>query len=513
MAITAKTARCIRLDSKDFEVGALEFGEVRLACSDVPEALAQQGDVEKIAAYLVSLGHEPETALYEARNAKDFYGLGSDCLWITFARDHLWWAFANTQVIHVTNEFVHTGGRLRTAIGGWRNADVNGIPLRLENLSKKLIELSARPGTEPDVDTFDELLRVINGTGSAQRGVAQDRGILRGLGIMLSALVLTVPALAQIPGYKPNWQTVEADNGAIYKVDVNSISHYNNGTADVTVYFVEGSGFNPENTHRLWFDCRGHFRDQTNPPFGATQYAPPRSTAGRLSEIACAGAKDTRLEDASRPVPKDIPANYCKGFSPEACARITAAAETKPKPRYCKPGFALVGSGLSAEQLRICYVISNEEGQLEGIRTDRSEAPSTPRNYNMTLSATHNGFPYIIGSTDLPEGTKLLVSIKKPRLPNASELAASGRPMCEDNCRPATAPDGELSSTTVQSGAFAAGPFSWEGKPFWEGKFEVDVFLVSLPNEVFDTAEKLNEQRERMRKPILASPVAVNPER
>src|ERR1700743_34424 len=125
MAITAKTARFIHLDSKDFEVGALEFGEVRLASSDVSEELALAGDVEKIAAHLVDLGHDRETVLYEARNAKDFYGLGPDCLGVTFARDYLWWAFANAQVIYVTSEFVHTGRRFRTAIGGWRNTDVN----------------------------------------------------------------------------------------------------------------------------------------------------------------------------------------------------------------------------------------------------------------------------------------------------------------------------------------------------------------------------------------------------
>ena len=117
MVITAKTARYIRLDDRGFEVGALEFGEVRLGCPDVPEELAQEGDVKKIATHLVRLGHEPETALYEARNARDFYGLGSDCLWITFARDHLWWTFASAQVIHMTNEFVLTGDRVRTAMG------------------------------------------------------------------------------------------------------------------------------------------------------------------------------------------------------------------------------------------------------------------------------------------------------------------------------------------------------------------------------------------------------------
>jgi hypothetical protein len=163
MAITAKTARYIRLDNKGLEIGALEFGEVRLASSDVPEELAQEGDIDKIARHLVQLGHEPATAFYEARNAKDFYGVGSDCLWVTFERDHLWWTFASAQVLHMMNDVVLTDERVRPSIGGWRNTDINGIPLRAENLSRKVTGLVDRPGAGPDDDTLVELLRAING--------------------------------------------------------------------------------------------------------------------------------------------------------------------------------------------------------------------------------------------------------------------------------------------------------------------------------------------------------------
>jgi hypothetical protein len=92
--------------------------------------------------------------------------------------------------------------------------------------------------------------------------------------------------------YKPDWKSIEADNGAVYKVDLNSVSRYTNGTLDILIYAVEGSDFDPRNLSRLWFDCRGHFRDQTN-GIGPTQYAAPRSIAGRISQLACAGAKDT----------------------------------------------------------------------------------------------------------------------------------------------------------------------------------------------------------------------------
>lgn len=159
--------------------------------------------------------------------------------------------------------------------------------------------------------------------------------------------------------YKPNWQSIEADNGAVYKVDLNSISPYTNGTVDVLTYAVEGSDFIPENLRRLWFDCRGHFQDQTG-GIGPTQFAPPRSIAGEIGAIACARAQAaTAAIDAESARRGRSPEEYCKGFSSDACDRMKSTIDTKQSPPYCRQGFALVGSGLSAEQLRICYVMTS----------------------------------------------------------------------------------------------------------------------------------------------------------
>jgi hypothetical protein len=144
--------------------------------------------------------------------------------------------------------------------------------------------------------------------------------------------------------YVSKWQTIEAANGAVYKVDVNSIKHYNNGNAEIVVYAVEGEAFNPMNMTRFIFACDSHhYMDVSN--FGVWIYAPPRSVAGQIENLACA-------EEAPKA------SDYCTGFSSEACHRIKTVIETKVRPEYCKPGFGLVGSGLTAEQLRICYVMA-----------------------------------------------------------------------------------------------------------------------------------------------------------
>jgi hypothetical protein len=97
---------------------------------------------------------------------------------------------------------------------------------------------------------------------------------------------------AQAAAKAARWTTIEADNGAVFKVELNSITHFNNGSADMVVYAVQGDAYEPANLTRYIFDCHGHYMDTAN--MGTTLYAPPKSVAGQMANIACAGAKDTR---------------------------------------------------------------------------------------------------------------------------------------------------------------------------------------------------------------------------
>jgi hypothetical protein len=184
----------------------------------------------------------------------------------------------------------------------------------------------------------------------------------------------------QVLPYTSDWQTLEALDGSVYKIDQKSISHMSNGSAELIVYAVEGDAYNPTNVRRLWFDCQGHYQDHTG-GISATLYAPPRSVAGQLSAIACASAKDARFDeppnDAPRPEPQRT--DYCKDFSQEACARIRKVVETKVTPSYCKPGFAVAPTSLSNEQLRICYVMPPlNAAPASSQRASTSPTPSRP---------------------------------------------------------------------------------------------------------------------------------------
>ncbi|HLG86862.1 MAG TPA: hypothetical protein VKZ79_06655 [Alphaproteobacteria bacterium] len=88
------------------------------------------------------------------------------------------------------------------------------------------------------------------------------------------------------PPHVFKWMKVEADNGAVYKIDLNSVEKMQGGSVTALIYIDEGSGYNPENMRGFIFDCEGHYADTSTASM--TMYAPPRSVAGRLSSIACA---------------------------------------------------------------------------------------------------------------------------------------------------------------------------------------------------------------------------------
>lgn len=148
--------------------------------------------------------------------------------------------------------------------------------------------------------------------------------------IAVIALVVGPARAEQMLPYKSDWRTIEAADGSVYKIDQKSISRMNNGTAELIVYAVEGDDYNPTNVKRLWFDCHGHYQDHTG-GISATLYAPPRSIAGQLSAIACAGARDTRTDEPPKDVPRPEPqwTDYCKDFSEEACARIRKSSKPR----------------------------------------------------------------------------------------------------------------------------------------------------------------------------------------
>jgi hypothetical protein len=165
MPIKAKAVRYIKLGRRTgaWETRSLDLGEIHFGYNGVSHEMALAGDASKIKQQEVGKGKKPQVATSTAQQILDFYQLGPDCLWITFARDHLWWTFAKPGVTWLGGPIEERGARMRKCIGGWRNTDLKGKPLRTDSLSTRLTKVQFYQRTICAVEAEDYLLRRING--------------------------------------------------------------------------------------------------------------------------------------------------------------------------------------------------------------------------------------------------------------------------------------------------------------------------------------------------------------
>lgn len=145
-----------------WEAASLDGGRIDWSNSEDPHALALAGDWAGARQAYLDRNLTPATATSHLRELKDFFTLSSDCLWITFARGHLWWAFAEPEVFRTDGTSPNEGASYRKVIGGWRNTDVEGRPLTMEGLSSKLTQLAGYRRTMCNVAEADYLLRRIS---------------------------------------------------------------------------------------------------------------------------------------------------------------------------------------------------------------------------------------------------------------------------------------------------------------------------------------------------------------
>lgn len=162
--IDPKEIRYIKLGAGGIWVQpSIERGEIHFGYKTVPHALCQRGDWDAVVKFLCAEGRKPSKAKDAVREVRDFYTLGSDCLWITFADGHLWWAFADPVVAWLGAEEDGQGARMRKTVDGWNKVNIQGEPLRIDDLSTRLTQVAAYRQTLCRVKASDYLLRRING--------------------------------------------------------------------------------------------------------------------------------------------------------------------------------------------------------------------------------------------------------------------------------------------------------------------------------------------------------------
>lgn len=223
--VAATEVRYIRLGKKGgpWEQLSLDRGELHFGYGGISHEMARKGDINTIARRSIARGRDPKTAAQDARQVLDFYQLGSDCLWVTFARDHLWWAFAKPKVTWLGRGGRDHGERVRKTIGGWRNTDIRGAPLKIDALSTRLTQVSSYRRTICGVGPKDYLLRRINGGVEplVQKGRSARRAML---GVMTEAIEALhwedVETLVDVIFARSGWHRASALGGKQAVVDL-----------------------------------------------------------------------------------------------------------------------------------------------------------------------------------------------------------------------------------------------------------------------------------------------------
>jgi restriction endonuclease len=161
--IAAETIRYIKLGRNgSWERASLDSSELHFGFQDAPHELSLTGDFDRIRQHLIERGRDPRSATRDAREICEFYQLDERCLWVTFAREHLWWAFAAPGVTWLGGDGLSHGERSRNVIGRWSNRDLKGNPLTISRLSTRLTKVAGYRRTICSIEASDYLLRRIN---------------------------------------------------------------------------------------------------------------------------------------------------------------------------------------------------------------------------------------------------------------------------------------------------------------------------------------------------------------
>ena len=159
-----KDVRYIKLgDSGRWARQSLADGVLSFGYHSIPHEMCERKDWSGVRNLLS--GRKSEGAKTAGVNeVKSFYELGDDCLWITFADGHLFWAFAHLEVQCTRDDTGDDGpSRTRLTLDGWHKTDIFGKPLKIAALGSKLTKVASFRATICNVEEKDYLLRHING--------------------------------------------------------------------------------------------------------------------------------------------------------------------------------------------------------------------------------------------------------------------------------------------------------------------------------------------------------------
>ena len=158
--IAPEKVRFIKLGfSGDWEHSCIEGNTIRLGYESGQHNDCLNGNWDVVRQYWLSARNDQGAATRDTNQIRDFYELKESDVWITFYKRKLYWCHAAREVIELEGDKT----RIRNVIGCWSSTDINGEPLRIENLDGRVTKVQGYRGTICSVELQEYLVRKING--------------------------------------------------------------------------------------------------------------------------------------------------------------------------------------------------------------------------------------------------------------------------------------------------------------------------------------------------------------
>lgn len=143
---------------------AIEQGIIPFGFREIAHEPCAAGNWDEVRTQLSAAGRTLSGVSQGIRELRDFYELGDDCLWITFADGHLYWAFAQADVIALPKgDHSDSPTRMRRTLDGWHRRSVTGEALTVRSLSSALTKVAGYRMTICSIAREDYLLRRLRG--------------------------------------------------------------------------------------------------------------------------------------------------------------------------------------------------------------------------------------------------------------------------------------------------------------------------------------------------------------
>lgn len=142
---------------------SIKRGIIPLDFRGVGHDACAKGDWDEVRRQLIAAGRKAHALKDDERELKEFYTLGPDTLWFTFANGCVWWTFAQDKVLEGDGDDADAPPRFRKVQTAWRNTSLTGSLLTERSFSSALSSIASYRRTICEVRDAGYLLRRIRG--------------------------------------------------------------------------------------------------------------------------------------------------------------------------------------------------------------------------------------------------------------------------------------------------------------------------------------------------------------